>query len=39
VLLYGYEINASLHRGIKLEAIEMHKRQMRLANQVGQEPE
>lgn len=35
VLLFGYEINASLHHGIKLEAIEQHKRQMRLANYVG----
>ncbi len=33
VLLFGYEINASLHHGIKLEAIELHKRQMRIANQ------
>lgn len=30
VLLFGYEINASLHRGIKIEAIELHKRQMRI---------
>ncbi len=29
VLLFGYEINASLHHGIKVEAIELHKRQMR----------
>lgn len=29
VLLFGYEINASLHHGIKIEAIELHKRQMR----------
>lgn len=33
VLLFGYEINASLHHGIRLEAIESHKRQMRIANQ------
>lgn len=33
VLLFGYEINASLHHGIKLEAIELHKRQMRIVNQ------
>lgn len=33
VLLFGYEINASLHHGIKLEAIELHKRQMRIAHQ------
>ncbi|MEQ8362396.1 MAG: YihY/virulence factor BrkB family protein [Cyclobacteriaceae bacterium] len=39
VLLYGYEINASLHRGIKQEAIEAHKRQMRIANQTEQEPD
>ena len=32
VLLFGYEINASLHHGIKIEAIELHKRQMRIAN-------
>lgn len=29
VLLFGYEINASLHHGIKVEAIELHKRQTR----------
>jgi len=29
VLLFGYEVNASLHHGIKIEAIELHKRQMR----------
>lgn len=32
VLLFGYEINASLHHGIKVEAIELHKRQMRIVN-------
>lgn len=32
VLLFGYEINASLHHGIKVEAIEIHKRQMRVSN-------
>lgn len=32
VLLFGYEINASLHHGIKLEAIELHRRQMRIAD-------
>ncbi|MCB0487024.1 MAG: YihY/virulence factor BrkB family protein [Cyclobacteriaceae bacterium] len=36
VLLFGYEINASLHHGIKLEAIELHKRQMRMS-QVSRE--
>lgn len=36
VLLFGYEVNASLHHGIKLEAIELHKRQMRIANQEEQ---
>lgn len=33
VLLFGYEINASLHHGIKLEAIELHRRQMRVVEQ------
>jgi len=33
VLLFGYEINASLHHGIKVEAIELHRRQMRIAEQ------
>ncbi|MGE0587795.1 MAG: YihY/virulence factor BrkB family protein [Cyclobacteriaceae bacterium] len=36
VLLFGYEINASLHHGIKLEAIELHRRQMRMS-QVNRE--
>lgn len=39
VLLFGYEINASLHHGIKIEAIELHKRQMRIANQVEESPQ
>ncbi len=34
VLLFGYEVNASLHHGIKIEAIELHKRQMRIAKSV-----
>ena len=29
VLLFGYEINASLHYGRKIEAIEQHKRRKR----------
>lgn len=37
VLLFGYEVNASLHHGIKIEAIELHKRQMRIANQAENE--
>lgn len=30
VLLFGYEINASLHHGVKVEAIEGHKRRLRV---------
>jgi uncharacterized BrkB/YihY/UPF0761 family membrane protein len=35
VLLFGYEINASLHHGIKVEAIEEHKRRLRKAKYSG----
>lgn len=35
VLLFGYEINASLHHGIKVEAIEEYKRRIRIANFAG----
>ncbi|CAN5127731.1 hypothetical protein BH09BAC3_BH09BAC3_27820 [soil metagenome] len=31
ILLFGYEINASLHYGRKLEAIEHHKREKKIA--------
>ena len=31
ILLFGYEINASLHYGRKLEAIEQHKREKKIA--------
>lgn len=32
ILLFGYEINASIHHGIKVEAMELQKRRMRIAN-------
>ncbi len=35
VLLFGYEINVSLHYGQKIEAIEHHKREKRLAKKVA----
>ncbi len=30
ILLFGYEINASIHHGIKVEALELQKRRMRI---------
>ena len=31
ILLFGYEINASIHHGIKVEAMELQKRRMRIS--------
>ncbi len=35
VLLFGYEINASLHYGQKIEAIEQHKREKRMVKKAA----